>query len=240
MNILVAAFAYNERPYIPYMVEYYRSQGCDLLILDNYSTDGTYEWLVENNVRTGRVDTKDSFHLAKLQAELSKEIAKIKPDWVVYTGIDAYYFFEGTIREEIEKADAAGHNSIEVKHIEVHNTGEIFKLPFPENYFYMAGPFGKGLRMIAKYAYTIKIHADEIRVSMASVYKSTGFFINYGFCKPREERELTYARRQKAWTLGEDRGHGVHYRPAQERNWVWTKPEFTDIRTTEYYKMMTK
>ena len=71
-------------------------------------------------------------------------------------------------------------------------------------------------------------------------YMSEGFFINYGMCKPKAERELTYARRQKAWELGEHKGHGTHYRPAQERNWVWTKPEFTDIRTTEYYKMMTK
>lgn len=239
MKILVAAFAYNERPYISYMVDYYRSQGCDLVILDNYSTDGTYEWLVENGVRTGRVDTRDSFHLIKLQHALLKEFEEIKPDWIVYTGIDTYYYFSNTIREEIEKANKLGFTTIGVGHIEAYRTDEEFKMPFQNTYFYVLLAKER-LSMIAKYLKPFRFNGDNLISSSIRVYHSDGFLINYGFCKTKEERKLTYTRRKKAWELGNPRGHGSHYKVAADRNWTWAKEEFIDIRTTPYYKMMMK
>jgi len=236
MKIVTAAFAYNERPYIPFMVEYYREQGCDLFILDNYSTDGTYEWLIEHGVTTARVDTRDSFLLVKLQATLLAGLRKIKPDWVVYCGIDSYYCFKGTIREEIEKAESLGYNMIEVNHFSMYNTGEKFQLPFTRNYFY--GANHRRLQMIGKFVPTFKFVADALYMPNKKVYVSDGMFVNYGMCKPRIEREITFARRKRAWLLGEYRGHGVHYAPAQRRQWIWSKEELIDIRTTEFFKLM--
>jgi glycosyltransferase involved in cell wall biosynthesis len=239
MKVTVAAFAYNERPYIPYMVEYYRSQGCDLLILDNYSNDGTYEWLMDNEVKTVRVDTNESFHLMKLQAALVHELKKVNPDWVVYCGVDCYYFFEETIIQEIMKAERYKRNAIETNHFSMFNTGEQFQLPFPTSYFY--GARHRTLRMIAKYdPNRFRISADWVYLEreVIKLYTSSGVFINYGMCKPKHEREKTYERRQKAWMLGERRGHGVHYAPAQERNWIWDKESLEDIRSTEFYKMI--
>jgi hypothetical protein len=237
MNILVAAFAYNERPYIPYMVEYYRNQGCDLLILDNYSNDGTYEWLVENHVRTGRVDTNESFHLVKLQQALIKQFDILKPDWIVYTGIDLYYYFPNGIVKEIEKVQHIGATVISVGHLEAHNTGELFKLPFQSNYHCILTTPRK-LKMIAQYQKSFRFSGDGIIIPRAIVYESDGFLINYGMCKPKAEREVTFERRKRAWELGNPRGHGTHYQIAKDRDWVWTKPEFIDIRTTDYYKIM--
>jgi len=240
MRVLAAAFAYNERPYIPYMVEYYRSQGCDLLILDNYSTDGTYEWLVENKVITGRVDSQEAFHLGKLQGALLKALAREKPDWVLYTGIDTYFYFTGTISEEVKKAVDHKCNMIATNHIECHNIGEEFHLPFQETYFYVLTN-NRRRQMISKYNPDyFKFAADNILITKPEVYESDGFLINYGMCKSKKERDLTLARRQKAWKLGEPLGHGAGYVMHQQRNWTWTKEEFTDIRTTKYYKMMTK
>jgi len=238
MKIVVAAFAYNERKYISHMVDYYQSQGCELLILDNYSNDGTYEWLVENKIRTLRVDTNESFHLAKLQHTLLHELTKVCPDWVVYTGIDTYFYFEGTIRAEIERAAYFNYNTIQTTHLEAYNTGENFALPFQDNYFYIDIKKRKR-EMIAKYdAKGFRLIADTIRIHNKKIYASDGMLINYGQCKPKAERKETYARRRKAWKLGEPEGHGQHYVINQAHNWIWTKEELLDIRETPYYRMI--
>lgn len=241
MRILVAAFAYNERPYIPYMVEYYRNQGCELLILDNYSTDGTYEWLLEHGVMTGRVDTKNTFYLVKLQSILLSELKRLKPDWVLYTGIDTYFYFKGTIREEVEGASVNGYTMISTSHVEAQNTGESFALPFQNNYFYVRMP-ARRRQMLARYNTNFfKFAADNIRIPQLRIFNSDGFLINYGMCKPKEEREITYQRRRKAWeTKVTHRNHGAHYIVGHDRNWIWKKEELTDIRTTPYYNMMIK
>jgi hypothetical protein len=93
--------------------------------------------------------------------------------------------------------------------------------------------------MIARWTPRFRFAGDRIYLSNeAKVHKSTGFVINYGMCKSREEREETYKRRIKAWEIGELRGHGTHYKPAHERQWIWDKKELLDIRTTRYYDLM--
>ena len=125
---------------------------------------------------------------------------------------------------------------IEVGHLEAHNTGEKFQLPFPENYFYVL--HARRLQMIGKFGPSFRIAADSIQLANRKVYQSEGVYINYGMCKSKVERESTFSRRQKAWKMGEHKGYGTHYAVHKKRDWVWTKPEFTDIRTTDYYKLM--
>jgi len=237
-EILVVAFAFNEIKYIASMIRYYRRQGCDLFILDNYSDDGTYEWLVKNDINTRRFDTDGAFHLNNLQAELLKEIEIINPDWVVYTGIDIRYFFEKTIRKTIEKADREGYNMISVDYFNMFNTGEKRRVLLKDNYFYAAQ--GERLYMIAKYTDGFSFEADSIQISYPRIFNAEGMLINYGACKPKEERDITYARRKKAWDQGLYRGYGSHYEGGSNKNWIWDKSELIDIRTTEYYKYIKK
>lgn len=240
MNILVAVFAYNEIKHIPDMVEFYRRQGCDLFILDNMSNDGTYEWLVKNNIKTSRCDTKESFHLDQLQAELKKQVDLISPDWVVYTGIDSYYCFPSTIRDEILEADKQGFNIIETDYISTFNTGEDRKMPFIDNYFYCKREHMK-LRMIGKYnSASFRFSADSVQVPDIKVYKNNGIYINYGMCKSKEEREETLTRRQKAWKMGLNRGYGTHYPSSQKVNWKWERDKLIDIRTIPEWGMIKK
>lgn len=236
--ILVAATAYNEIKYIKHFVDFYRKQGCELLVLDNYSTDGTYEWLLENNVKTSRVDTKGTFHLGILQAALLNRINKIAPDWLIYCGVDLYYYFEGSIEDEIRKAKTKNYNIIEVDHLDGYNTGETFQMPFQDTYYYVT-ICKNPLQMIARWHPHFRFAGDKIRLlNNESVYKSQGFLINYGMCKPKAEREETYNRRIKAWKVGELKGHGTHYKPAHDRQWIWRKEELVDIRETRYYSLM--
>ena len=236
--ILVAATAYNEIKYIKHFVDFYRKQDCELLVLDNYSTDGTYEWLLENNVKTGRVDTEGTFHLGKLQAALVNYINRIHPSWLVYCGIDLFYYFENGIEQEIQKAKEHKCSIIEVAHLDGYNTGEVFQMPFQDNYFYVK-VCHRPLQMIARWHPRFKFAGDRIHLTYGGkVYKSSGFVINYGMCKSREEREETYQRRIKAWEIGELKGHGTHYKPASERQWIWNKEELIDIRETRFYDLM--
>lgn len=238
MKILAVAFAYNERKYIDQMVRYYRAQGCDLFILDNHSTDGTAEYLIENEVATAVLPTGGQFHLKKLQAGLMLAIRELKPDWVIYTGIDIYYSFDLTIRETIEKADVDGFNMIGVQHYNIYNTGEQRGGEFQHTYFH--GRRGNKLYMIAKYEEPFGFEADSIQRKSKKITVLPGILVNYGNCKPKAERMDTYLRRKKAWDHGLDRNYGVHYLEGIERNWTWTKEEMTDLRTTEYHKYIQK
>jgi len=238
MRILAVAFAYNEMKYIAPMVEYYRLQGCELNIIDNCSTDGTYEYLLKKGVRTRQKDTKGMFNLKKLQGSLQNDIREIKPDWIVYTGVDIKYVFTGTLRDEIERADASGYNVISVKHWNIFNTGEKFRLPLQDYYFY--GRKISRLEIIAKYTEPFNFEADSIQVPYKRVYASEGILVNYGNCKPKAEREETLRRREKAWNAGLDRNYGVHYLEGKNRNWLWDKTELTDIRTMDWYTNLKK
>lgn len=236
--ILVAATAYNEIKYIKHFVDFYHNQNCEILVLDNYSTDGTYEWLKDNKIHTGLVNTQETFHLIKLQTALVNHINKMKPSWIIYTGIDLFYYFSGTIKNEIKKAVLRGCDVIEVTHLDAYNTGEKFTLPFQNNYFYVK-EYIRPLRMISRWYQGFRFAGDGIKLPRSPlVYRSNGFLINYGMCKSREEREETYQRRIKAWEIGELRGHGTHYKPAHDRQWIWRKEELVDIRETRYYSLM--
>jgi len=238
MKILAVAFAYNERKYLQPMIAYYRSQGCELNIIDNFSTDGTYQYLTDNGVRTRQKDTKGQFNLKKLQASLVNDIRAVKPDWVVYCGIDVLYVFAGTIREEIERADAEGYNMISVKHWNIFNTGERFQLPLRDQYFY--GRKISRLEIIAKYTEPFNFEADSIQIPGKRVFASEGVLLNYGNCKPKSEREETFRRRKLAWNAGLDRNYGVHYLEGRDKNWTWNRAELTDIRTQEWYGNLLK
>jgi hypothetical protein len=168
-----------------------------------------------------------------LQDELNKQLAIIKPDWVVYTGIDSRYHFASTIRAEVVLADILGANLIEVNHFSMYNTGEERNGSFADTYFY--GNKHANLQMIGKYIpKKTVIVADSIKQIIPNVFKSVGVFINYGMCKNKEEREVTFARRKRAWELGLTRGYGTHYQPAHDKDWLWDKKHLRDIRTTEF------
>lgn len=238
MNILVTAFAYNEIKHIPNMVEYYKRQGCDLFILDNMSYDGTYEWLVENNVPNMRVDTQDSFHIDIMQKALLEKLKELNPDWLIYTGIDTFFIFPERINEIINKAEENKFNTISCKLLEIFNTGEQSSIPFYKTYFY--GKFIENREMIVKYHKDLHIVADRLVIPDRNTYNSDGILINYGMCKSKEEREETLKRRKKAWELGLSRGYGTHYLSSQKIDWKWERDKLTDVRTINAWTMIKK
>ena len=48
LKIVQISCVYNEMEYLPHQLKYIKSQGLDVYVIDNCSTDGTWEWLQEN------------------------------------------------------------------------------------------------------------------------------------------------------------------------------------------------
>ena len=94
--------------------------------------------------------------------------------------------------------------------------------------------------MIGKYCKQFRLEGDSIQIPDPKIYESSGILVNYGNCKPKKEREESFARRKKAWEMGLYRVYGFHFEQGHARNWIWNKSELVDIRTTEYYQNMKK
>ena len=238
MKILATTFVYNERPHLPYWVEYYKSQGCDLFVLDNESDDGTYEWLIENNIPCARYETGGSFHLHKLQDELLKHIKRINPDWVCYAGADLYHIMGRNISEVIREMDKIGYNQIALKCLNVVSTGERHGVPLQKHYF--RGGFYRDLIMIAKYVDGFQIRNDHIGVSNGNAVKVPGVTVNYGGCKTKKEQDAKLKRREKAWKEGLPQNIGKHFRRNKKMNWHTPITNTINIRAIPEWEFIKK
>ena len=225
--MLYINFVYNELPYISDVIKYYKSQGLEIYIIDNMSTDGTYEWLIENNIECSRFNTNESFDLSLLQKELERILHIKKPDWFVYAGADLYYVFDKTVNETLKEADNLGFNQVRAACYGALNTGENFKTPLYKNYFY--GRFYKDLIMISKYHPELKMNGDDIYTPNANAIKLPGIMVNYGACKPIEEQKEKLQRRQKAWDNGLSRQTGKHFKSGSLVNWTWEKEDYLNF-----------
>lgn len=239
MKILVSLHVYNELPYLEPFIKYYQNEGCDFCFIDNYSTDGTYEYLVENNFKVRRVDTNGSFNIPILQKELSNFVHEIKPDWIIYTGVDMYFIPSKSIKEIIIDAENINNNQISLIHVRAFNTGEQYKLPLQNTYFYIKD-WGRIDPMISKYYDNLSFLADRIVINDKNILYDAGIHINYGDCKLSHERNNSLKRVIKAWNNGMNSNWCNHYITGNEKNWIWNKEDLIDIRTTEYYNLIEK
>lgn len=224
MIVLATCFVYNEKKYIDQWVKWYRSQGCELFVLDNMSNDGTYEWLLANGVECARFDTGGAFHLHVLQRELNKHIARIKPDWICYTGADLFIITENTLKETIEEYNANKVTQIKLPCYNVVNTGEMFGTPLQMHF--IRGGMYKDLSLISKFGEGFWLVNDDIGSTNNITEKAKGIIINYGACKPAKEQEEKFKRRQKAWSDGLPGNIGRHFKTGKSKDWVY------DINTT--------
>ena len=237
MKILAATFAYNERPYLPYWKKYYESEGCELFVIDNESDDKTSEWLAENNVPHSYLSTNGAFHLHKLQAELIKKIHEIKPNWVIYTGVDMFAIPQIGIHNAVQYAENRGYNQIILECHEMVSTGE-------KHDYNMQKTYTRGLKyidmaLISKYDKTFTIKNDYIGTKTPKPIKLSGIIVNYGYCKTKDEQKQKLIRRQRAWDDGLPKNLGKHYLKSKERNWVFDKNntvEYKELPEWEFIK----
>lgn len=238
MNILSMSHIFNEALYLEDSYDYLKSQGVNkFLYIDNMSTDNTQSMLgYKSNITCSKFDTQGSFHLRNLQDEMMRIVHKIKPDWVIYTDPDLFYVYDGTIKEEIEKAEAEGCNQISTMCWGGLNTGEKVELPLRKHFFY--GVPWKPIIRLTKYNKSLKANGDNLMVNNSQVYASNGVVINYGGCKTAIDQDEKLDRINKARKQGQRAGIGQHYAKYQALGYKWNKEDLKDLRNIELFKKL--
>ncbi len=210
--------------------------GLDLYVLDNYSTDGTWEWLKKEGVDSERVDTRGSFDLPLLQKATMRALRRLNPPWVVYIGADTFYVARKKLSEYIKEVEKKGYNVINFPWNNFYNTGEVVESFDPVNTYFYYSTFRR-VDFIMKWHPRLEIRADDIFGRPFKKYHAKDLeAFNYGNVKPAEARLETLRRRQKAWRGGMNRDWGRHYREAKRKDWIWDKNTLKDIRQDPKYK----
>lgn len=232
-RVLAIGFVYNEMKYMPMKLEWARSEGIELYVIDNMSTDGTWEWLQANGVPSHRVDTGGSFDLRILQDSMMKTLAEIRPDWVVYQGADTFMMFQDGVRTAIREAELAGGNALHMDIVDFRNTGEDHRGFDPYGTYNYAVINEKVMVLVFEYRDGLEIAGDNI-MGM-DLYDVEGAIFNYGMTKTKDERIETYERRKKAWENGMPSIMGEHYEMAQSVDWKWDRNDLVNVAGTKYW-----
>lgn len=236
MNILMIHTAYNELPLLKYKFEYCKQNNLDLFVIDNLSNDGTEKWLKEKKVSHSFIDTNNSFDLRPLLTEMTNKIHHLRPNWVIYAGVDLFFESENGIRNTIKKADREGYTQIQNRMYTISNVGEgndVKKNPFTTHFYAIKK---SDQILISKYDLSIKISPDRIERKNIKI-KQEGVIFEMHATKSIGERMETLRRRQKAWKNGLNKGYGTHYLEGRKRNFIHKKSDCIDIRSLkeEYY-----
>lgn len=229
---------YNEIKLLPIHLRWCEANGISLYVIDNYSKDGTLDWLVENKDRLvgfHQVDTQETFDLRIIQKSIMKVVNDHKPTWFIYSSADLFYMTDNRLYAYLTDTQNEGFNAVSFRVINLNNTGETWEKYDPFNtYFY--GGVVQTATMIAMYKKGMTLFGDGLSIPDMKTVHAPGAVFNLGFTKSVEERNETYERRQRAWENGMRAKQGRHYAPAHARDWIWLKEELSDIRETKYAK----
>ena len=245
MKILWTFCIYNEKELLPYKIDYMKRNNIDYYIFDNMSTDGSWDYLQENNIPSERFDSDGMFNLVLNMKLLNSKIHEIKPDWAILSGADIFYVHKRhrNLRATIEAIDKSGYNAVNsgfhafnFRYTGTEKPGKDPRL----TYMYYTDDKVKDT-CIAKYSSGLVIKGDHFKVPNQKTYRDSNFiFLHYVFRHDAKERKTEqYLRRKKAWdnkkTPG---GWGRHYRKQVERgNFVsdLNNPIFLNIKNSIFW-----
>lgn len=238
MKILSISHVYNESLYLEDSYNYLKSIGVnEFAYIDNMSSDDSMFFLQRMQDIFWKVfSTYGAFNLGVLQKELLGFVKLLAPDWVIYTDPDLYYVFDGTLAEEIEKAEAQGCNQISTMCWGALNTGEEYKLPLRKHFFH--GVPWKRITRVSKWNESVSIEGDNVFIDNPKVYESNGLVINYGGCKSSKDQDEKLSRIIKARKQGQRNGIGCHYEKYKKLGYKWDKKDLTDLRTEPLLKKL--
>lgn len=231
---------FNEIDYLPLKVKWCRTNGLGIYVLDNYSTDGSWEWMKKHGIACERINTDGSFHLGILQKATDVAIRRIRPEWVIYLGMDSFAMTDNRLCDEIIQASIKGFNNIQMTWGNMLNTGEPIGKFDPFNTYFYYARIRQKIGLIWKFHPRARLCADGIEFHNKRILNLEGIMLNYGNAKSANERMQTLKRREKAWRMGLTRGWGTHYLSGKKINWIWDKKTTPDIRKSEYFKYIEK
>jgi len=226
MRITAIMSTYNEREYLPLKLAWCKANGLDLYVCDNMSSDGTWEMLQDEGIKSHQYDTNGIFSEKLMQNEIKKTLANINPEWVLYMGCDLFFNLPML---------PMGYNCFTFQFLSAKYTGENRE---PSNPFmnFTHGMIHQRLKFLFKYSPDIIWNGDEIVIPNELCFDLDHIVINYGDTKTFEQRNETLIRRQRAWDSGIDNsGHGEHLRTGKEIQWYWNKSELQDFTKNIWY-----
>lgn len=257
MRILACGVVWNEIDVLPYLLEYFKTQGIDVFIFDNFSDDGTWECLLDNGIECERISSNGSFDLVRFIKKREEKWKEAKPDWCIFLDADEFplTFQFACLKEFIEDRDRMGFNVIKQTRINFRPTGtEDFSKGDPRKvyrYYFIKFPLGKGHPMcerIFKYSDEINLvshgghFVDRLnkKISMESLDNP---IFHYSFREQAKERTLQRFNRRNKDEETTKLNWNRHYGKFIEKDkWLWDKDELNDIENPEdnLYKIMNK
>ena len=239
MNITAIFPTFNEMQSLPYIIENYKQEGINFFVIDNYSTDGTWEYLQDNNIPSEQINTNGTFNLSLLQRAMERNIKRINPDWAIMTGGDIFIHSEFPLIEMVKDLDYKGYTLINLNELKFCYTGEerLDKDPHDVYYYYQFNGIQPRLHSMKDF---LGYNGDSIRRknnNKNSITASNICSFHYSNMKSKEQRIETLARRRLAWNSGLTRDWGTHFLKHEKQDWFWTKEEVEDIRLTPYWNI---
>jgi hypothetical protein len=128
MQITAIICVRNERPYLQHLLPYLATEGIEVALIDNGSTDGTLEAIAKgdfpNVFRIEALPNSGQFDLSRQLEVKWKIAASLACDWLIHQDADEFLqapMSWGGLRDHIEQADSLGFN--------VLNFNELVMLP---------------------------------------------------------------------------------------------------------------
>ena len=256
--------SYNELRYLPKVVRYYQNQGVEVYVADNFSSDGTWEWLNDNKIPCEQFDTDGRFDLVaqqNLELRLAKKFKNA--DWIIYGDADEFIVARKKITDIVNFSSIkrSSANLLRMPSLNLKNTGETIKNDPTKNYFYYAEReysneiirihknlpnvrYGAEMGSIAGDIITFSdgnIKHDSVWSTADVIYDLVGnnFELRSNKkCKTSYQFTKTKTKSMGQKTIPEN--FGSHLIRGKKANWKWDKSELTDIRTHELYALIEK
>jgi len=244
VKILACGVVYNEIDILPYLLDHFKSQEVEVFIFDNFSTDGTWEYLQDNRIACERLESDGKFSLVQFIIRMTEKWKEVKPDWCIYSDADEFplTFQFSSLKKLIEDRDKKGFNVIRQTRLNFRPTGtEDFSLGEPRKiyrYYFINFPDGKGhpqCERIFKYCDGINlvdsgghiVKGFDKRVSIESLDNP---IFHYSMRENAKEKTLqSFNRRMRDEETVRLRWN-VHYKKfIDENKWIWSKDELSSI-----------
>ena len=154
VNVLAVLHVFNEHDIIAATIEHLLRQGVDVKVLDNWSSDGTYEIVRSLAAAAPRISVERYpadgpslwYDLKNIIANVEQIALESKYDWIIYHDADElrYSPWRGlTLQQALSAVDALGFNAIDFTVVEFKPTREGFVAGVDPEQFFGHFDFGR-------------------------------------------------------------------------------------------------
>jgi glycosyltransferase involved in cell wall biosynthesis len=214
---------YNEADVLPWTLAHLRQQGCDIHLLDNWSTDGSYE-LAEQWAETRErwpPEGPETVWRFEQQLRRIEEIAIAHRDWVIFNDADEIRRscrLDETLCEGLSRIRRDGFNAIRFAQFDFPAVDNGYKGD-PESYFTLyhqppPGPSALHIKAWISWGQPVDIHSSGGHVAhfRARALAEECWILKHYAIRSQEQGERKLQQRRSRYDPKElARGWHVHY-----------------------------